>query len=111
MSAPILTHAATTLGLNFQYPLQSTQDSEPTVEIVPGASGQVLTSNPAAPGGVDWETPSPGFTNPMTTKGDVIAGGVAGEPAADPAGGSGDDDGLSCKIIRRLRHDRHCPAV
>jgi hypothetical protein len=43
-----------------------------------GAIDQVLTTD--GNGGLSWETASSGFSNPMTTLGDIIYGGVSGTP-------------------------------
>ncbi len=86
MSNPALTHAATTLGMNFQGPLQSSQDSEPTVEILPATLALIGAIKPdgttitVAADGTISSTSGAGFPNPMTTKGDLIAGAVAGAP-------------------------------
>ena len=90
----LLTRAATALGMNFLSPLVSSQDSEPTVSILPatllqlGAVKPDGTSTTVAPDGTLSATAS-GFPNPMTAKGDLIAGGVAGAPARLPVGANG----------------------
>ena len=52
----------------------------------PGSSGQVLATN--GKGFTYWETPSSGFSNPMTTNGDIIFQG-AGVPARLAIGSTG----------------------
>ena len=47
-----------------------------------GSSGQVLSS--LGTGGVQWTTPSSGFTNPMTTLGDIIYENATPAPARLP---------------------------
>lgn len=43
-----------------------------------GTSGQVLAKTGSGDYAVAWTTPSSGFTNPMTTIGDIIVGGTSG---------------------------------
>ena len=50
-------------------------------------SGQVLTADGS--GGASWATASGGMSNPMTTAGDVIVGGVSGTPTRLATGTSG----------------------
>lgn len=64
-----------------------------------GASGQVLTSG--GPGAnPSWTTPSSGFANPMTTKGDLIAGGTGG--AASRLGVGSDTQVLTADSTQTL---------
>lgn len=46
--------------------------------------GQVLTVNPGAALGADWETPPGGTTSPITTAGDLIVGNTSGIAARFP---------------------------
>jgi len=50
--------------------------------VAPGASGAVLTLSGAMPA---W-APAPGFPNPLTTLGDLLAGGASGAPTRLPVG-------------------------
>ena len=52
-----------------------------------GATGQVLTVN--ADGSIGWSNSSAGFSNPMTTLGDLIEGGAGGTPTRFPIGSNG----------------------
>ena len=60
------------------------------------SDGQVLTSDGA--GGFAFENSASGFSNPMTTEGDVIVGGTSG--AADRLAVGDEDDVLTCRIRR-----------
>lgn len=48
------------------------------IRLAVGTDGQVLTANSANASGLGWSTT---LTNPMTTAGDIIVGGIAGAPA------------------------------
>lgn len=54
-----------------------------------GTAGQVLEKIDGVDYNTQWATPSSGFTNPMTTAGDIIYGGVSGAATRLAAGTNG----------------------
>lgn len=63
-----------------------TNDGTNDIRLPVGTNGQVLSANSAQTSGLEWIST---FTNPMTTTGDTIYGGVAGAPQRLAAGTSG----------------------
>ena len=63
-----------------------TNDGTNDIRLPVGSNGQVLSANSAQTSGLEWIST---FTNPMTTTGDTIYGGVAGAPQRLAAGTSG----------------------
>ena len=68
-------------------------------------NGKVLTANGS--GGATWETPaSGGMTNPMSNTGDIIVGGVDGDPTALPKGANGKVLGVSGGNVQWVTPDK-----